>query len=308
MKPQTTNPEHQTYQARIASARADPTLADPFRNQPINIGTRADYRALARFHYRQDPPATFEQILTIKHPKHNATIAVLVISRPTLNAAWRNQAWPARYNTRNKAQDAKRINDELRTISRVIIDPRYRSLGLATKLIKHYLNNPLTPHTEAVAAMGTYCPFFQNAGMTPCHPTQPTPNTRLADALVHLAIPQGSLAQHIHSLTNNSTTADSLTPTTPTTSLSPQQTLRFLGRELRIWAKARPSHRHLAAADIHTLAKRADAELLTKIAAYAHASSTPPHPQSPLPSQHLSKTQRSTPTQTPRTRTTKHQT
>lgn len=282
MKPHTTNPEHQTYQARIASARADPTISDPFRNQPITIGTRADYRALARFHYRQDPPATFEQILTIKHPNHNATIAVLVISRPTLNAAWRNQSWPARYNTKNKAQDAKRINEELRTISRVIIDPRYRSLGLATKLIKHYLNNPLTPHTEAVAAMGTYCPFFQNAGMTPCHPTQPTPNTRLADALAHLAIPQGSLAKHIQSLTinlSNNTTADSITrPTPPTqlTQLTPKQTLRFLDRELRYWAKGRPSHRHIAAADIQTLAKRADAELLTSIAAYAHAYSPTP--------------------------------
>ena len=57
--------------------------------------------------------------------------------------------------------------------------------------------------------------------MTPCHPTQPTPNTRLADALAHLAIPQGSLAKHIQSITkyyNNCTTASQHTthPTHPT--------------------------------------------------------------------------------------------
>ena len=57
------------------------------------------------------------------------------------------------------------MNANLRTISRVIIDPRYRALGLARRLVQAYLAAPLTRCTEAVAAMGRLVPFFAHAGM-----------------------------------------------------------------------------------------------------------------------------------------------
>ena len=103
---------------------------------------------------------------------------------PTLNGSWREQAWPGRYAGRDRTADTRRINTELRCISRVIIDPRYRGLGLATRLVRSYLAHPQSPATEAVAAMGGICPFFEHAGMTGYRVPMHAADARLADAIV----------------------------------------------------------------------------------------------------------------------------
>lgn len=115
------------------------------------------YLALAHHHYRAGPPAT--RILTLAAHDGHALAGVLVISMPTLNAPWRRLAWPD--------LDPALLNDQVRTISRVIIHPRYRGLGIAHNLIRHYLANPVTPRTEALSSMGRYCPLFERAGMRP---------------------------------------------------------------------------------------------------------------------------------------------
>jgi len=128
----------------------------------ITVGTRADYDALARFHYLAGPPATVALILRAAHA--DTLVGVLVVSMPTLNAWWRAPAWPG-WLVGDRRQIAQRINVDLRTISRVIIDPRWRATGVATRLVRHYLHAPLTCKTEALAAMGAACPFFARAGM-----------------------------------------------------------------------------------------------------------------------------------------------
>lgn len=61
-------------------------------------------------------------------------LGVLVVSMPVLNSRLRPLAWPSRYRTGDRRADARRINRELRTLSRVIVDPRVRGIGLATRL------------------------------------------------------------------------------------------------------------------------------------------------------------------------------
>jgi GNAT superfamily N-acetyltransferase len=132
----------------------------------IQPGTRADYEALAHYHYRAGPPATFEAILRAACKGGcGETIGVLIVSRPTLNARWREALWPGAFTDPALGARAERLNQQLRTISRVIVDPRSRGLGIATRLVRAYLDSPLTPQTEAVAAMSTFCGFFQAAGM-----------------------------------------------------------------------------------------------------------------------------------------------
>src|SRR5205823_1709377 len=91
--------------------------------------------------------------------------AVLVVSMPTLNGRWRELAWPGRFCGGDQRACARRLNEEVRTISRVIVEPRWRGLGVATRLVREYLRSPLTEKTEAAAAMGVCCPFFEAAGM-----------------------------------------------------------------------------------------------------------------------------------------------
>lgn len=144
---------------RRLSAQHPPPALD------IRPGTPDDYEPLAHLHYRAGRPATIDRVLVAVDHAYGITAGVLVTSRPTLNAWWRNAAWPGRFAGLTKANAARRINDELRTISRVIIDPRWRGLGVAARLVRAYLDDPATPLTEALAAMGIASPFFERAGM-----------------------------------------------------------------------------------------------------------------------------------------------
>jgi predicted GNAT family acetyltransferase len=129
----------------------------------IESGTRDDYARLSAWHYLAGPPATADRIL--RAVTHGMLAGVLVVSRPTLNGWWRHHVWPARYARRDKAAAARAVNRDLRTLSRVIVDPRLRACGIATALVRHYLAEPITRRTEAIAAMGAFCPFFARAGM-----------------------------------------------------------------------------------------------------------------------------------------------
>ncbi len=91
--------------------------------------------------------------------------AVAVVSYPTLNAKARDVASGGRYRTRPPGPGVRRLNAEVRTISRVIVHPLYRGLGLATRLVAGVLERTDAAWVEAFARMGAYVPFFARAGM-----------------------------------------------------------------------------------------------------------------------------------------------
>lgn len=149
----------------------------------LHPGTRHHYHALHRFHYRPKPPATFAKIWTISYtpPRHqlrtkNAElrtkpIAVLVLSYPTVHSHQRDRALPLPTNPKTKL---RYINQNIRTISRVIVHPRFRSLGLAAALVRHACQSNPTRYTEAFAKMARVHPFFQKGGMTRIISPDPT--------------------------------------------------------------------------------------------------------------------------------------
>ena len=151
---------------------------DGLATLPITQGRRADYLALKPHHYRPGNPATMARIFTIVDPRPGAAdryvgrsdssrvIAVLVESLPVLSCRLRDFALSGRYGHLPPRQRSRLLNDELRCISRVIVDPRYRGLGLAVRLVRHALATATTRYTEALAVMGRVSPFFERAGMT----------------------------------------------------------------------------------------------------------------------------------------------
>ncbi|PCI10391.1 hypothetical protein COB72_03310 [bacterium] len=222
-------------------------------NQPIIIeqGTIADYQALAHLHYRGSKPATHTLVLkaTRTVPILGEILAgILVISMPTLNGSWRDRAWPGFFSADDKTTNAKRINTNLRCISRVIVEPRSRGLGVASALVRHYLRNPQTPATESIAAMGSVCPFFERSGMTAYELIPASVDLRLLDAIDHQQI---TLANLIN---------------------TPIESGSLLERELITWSKVRkvigsgtPSSQ-----TIKSLAPIAACRLLANPRAYAH--------------------------------------
>jgi hypothetical protein len=122
-------------------------------------------------------------------------VGVLTVSMPTLNGAWRAAAWPELFGGLGKRELARRVNAELRVISRVIVEPRWRALGVARRLVEAYLSSPLTRCTEAVAAMGRFCPFFVRAGMREVEVAASARDARLGRALEEVRVEAWELVE-----------------------------------------------------------------------------------------------------------------
>jgi len=59
----------------------------------------------------------------------------------------------------------RELNEKLTIINRVVVHPKYRSIGLGAKLIRETLPLTGTAYVEIVAVMAKYNPFGERAGM-----------------------------------------------------------------------------------------------------------------------------------------------
>ena len=126
------------------------------RQVRIEAGNRQDYLRLADFHYRSHKLPPPRQIF--KASKNGEVVGVIVYSYPALTISSRRLALKERLSF-------KELNERLSCISRVVVHPKYRSIGLGQKLVKETLARCGTPCVEAIAVMAKYNPFFEKAGM-----------------------------------------------------------------------------------------------------------------------------------------------
>ena len=76
----------------------------------ITRGTIADLDRLAHLHHRPGRPATWSRVLVAHAAEGTGSpVGVLVVSMPTLNAPWRDLAWPGRFRSADKRADARRV-------------------------------------------------------------------------------------------------------------------------------------------------------------------------------------------------------
>ncbi len=132
----------------------------------LQRGDRADFAALKVHHYRDKSPATFAAIHVARYAdRHGARpVGVVVLSWPTLACADRERA--LRLDRLSPRDRRSWVNANLRTISRVIVHPQFRGIGLASTLVRRCLAESPTRYVEAVAVMARGHPFFVSAGMT----------------------------------------------------------------------------------------------------------------------------------------------
>jgi len=134
------------------------------RNMRIVEGSIEDYESLASFHYRSSRVPAPMKIFALR--RRSETVGVIVYSYAGILAFGRSKAFGRRLTV-------EEINRDLALISRVVLHPKYRSVGLGVRLVKETLPLAGKPFVEAVAVMAKYNCFFEKAGMTKIAESKP---------------------------------------------------------------------------------------------------------------------------------------
>ena len=201
---------------------------------PSDIGA---YEALAGFHYRDKALGPYTHLFAVydEHSRRRImapVVGVTVYRPPVPNLAIRNIATGGFFSGLPRAAGLTLLNEHVRCISRVIIDPRYRGLGLARWLVKETL--PLTgaAMVEASSVMGLFHPFFKRAGMLEFRQPPDVKTERMKAALETVGIDESLWidTEQVHQIIE---------------SLKPQQR-QFIEKQMRDFLQKFQSQRNLS--------------------------------------------------------------
>jgi len=123
----------------------------------VGEGVRRDYEKLACFHYRSSRLPAPMRIFALRH--RGETVGVIVYSYSPSTCFGRRQAL-------GRVVSVGELNRDFAWISRVVLHPKYRSIGLGAMLVRETLPLVGRRFVETVAVMARYNPFFERAGMT----------------------------------------------------------------------------------------------------------------------------------------------
>ncbi|MEM3760357.1 MAG: ATP-binding cassette domain-containing protein [Candidatus Bathyarchaeia archaeon] len=148
------------------------------REMRIKEGSVKDWQQLAEFHYRSHKVAGIRKIF--KLARGDELCGVIVYSYPPSICFGRKFILPK--------TTIRELNEKLSTISRVVVHPKYRTIGLGTKLVRETLSLAGTPYVEMPAVMAKYNPFAEKAGMQKIT-EQPPPEeaVKIAEGLQQLS-------------------------------------------------------------------------------------------------------------------------
>jgi hypothetical protein len=162
--------------------------------------TMRDYQMLGVFHYRGQVPGVHCAIFAIRdtHPvrgRFGDPVGVIMYTTAVPNLALRNIATGGRFCIGGMSGRMQLLNEQVRTVSRVIIDPRYRGLGLAGWLVAETMYLVDVPIIESLSVMGHVHPFFERAGMKAYRGSVPVRCVQLTEALGMVGVDERMLLE-----------------------------------------------------------------------------------------------------------------
>ena len=166
------------------------------KNIDICKGNMDDYRQLARFHYREHSLGPYAAIYALKAKKlyrTDETVGVIVYKMPAPALELRNVATGEIFTGFDRTTQLNIVNKNIRCISRVIIDPRFRGIGLASWLVAQTMAKVEIPIVESLAVMGKVNPFFEKAGMKSYSANIPSRCLQLKEAFSTVGIEEAEL-------------------------------------------------------------------------------------------------------------------
>jgi hypothetical protein len=146
----------------------------------IVAGELNDYKQLACYHYRDSKIGPYAAVFAMRFGRE--TVGVIVYTMPSAGLELRNIATNGLLSGFDRKTNLSLINRNVRCVGRVIIEPRFRSLGLASRLVRETMPKMNVPIVEAMAVMGMVNPFFEKAGMTAYTAKMPARCVQLIEA------------------------------------------------------------------------------------------------------------------------------
>jgi hypothetical protein len=126
----------------------------------VSVGSLADWSPFARWHYRSHRVGSVRFVTVLRHG--DEPIGICVFSTPPLSLAGRNRFFGRSGKWTRLTVNA--VNQQLATLSRVVLHPTYRGAGLAAPFVRTSCEMCPYPWIEALAQMGHVNPFFEKAG------------------------------------------------------------------------------------------------------------------------------------------------
>jgi hypothetical protein len=163
------------------------------RKLEIVPGELKDYEGLAAYHYRDGHPGAVHSVFVLKPKRTMASFGtrpagVIVYAMPHPRMELRTVATEGMFANLDRQTELALINRNIRCIARVIIEPRFRGIGLATRLVRDTMPRMNVPIVEALAVMPRVNPFLEHAGMKASAPRVPVAHVELIEAFSAVGI------------------------------------------------------------------------------------------------------------------------
>ena len=126
------------------------------KEMQIEEGSYEDWKKIAGFHYRSHRVAFMQKIFVLK--RKNRVCGAIVYVHPMSAAPCRKRVL--------KIESMKELNEKVTRVARVVVHPKYRTIGAGVKLVHDSLPLCEKPYVEMIAVMARYNPFAEHAGMT----------------------------------------------------------------------------------------------------------------------------------------------
>ncbi len=153
----------------------EPTRCTVVDDITVREGSREDYHRLSHLHYRDERLPVPRRIYAME--RHSELIGVIVYSYPAVRASGRRKAV-------GYVPSLEELNRNWAVISRVVVHPKYRTIGLGNRIIRESLQMQGSGHVELIAVMAQYNPFAERAGMKLIQVSQP--HASITDAVENL--------------------------------------------------------------------------------------------------------------------------
>jgi GNAT superfamily N-acetyltransferase len=158
----------------------------------------SDYERLARHHYREDRPAVVSAVFAVRPRRAVGCLGrgpagVIVYAMPSPRLELRGVATNYCFAGFDRQTGLALLNHNVRCIARVIVEPRWRGIGLASRLVRETMPLLNVPMIEALGVMPLVNPFLEKAGMRAFPPRVPVEHIELLEAFSILGIEENAL-------------------------------------------------------------------------------------------------------------------